>query len=590
MYPATRLPDTILLDGLPASIKTKAQLLGQLEPLLGPALSPSILDIELVQRGSDCFASVRFSTGTQCYRAVSTKEGLIKAHGWSVVLDGEQKAFRRKIALLEQLALRQEVVKHRDRQRDRKDDHRDPRERRDDHRERRDDPHRESRRDDHRREDPRYTCDTRIPCLIIDYERFSSRHSSRDLVALFHAYPSASTERHSSSWHLHIRSTDEVRRAWSERDAFVAGDGRRLRPYLSHALPSEAPSPRPPPREDPLDAIRNLFIAKTEPSAPVRIFEPIKAQAVDATLLNLPTFNRKYLEQLQALAAEDEDDAESTQADVLDKEEVQVQENELPNEIAVEDLVEPVSAVVVVAEKPKRRSRKSVGLAEPEPVPEAVISTPLLEAGCARLAGYYKQLYKTVWFEPIVPPVSEDQPAIAPKRSTRATGRRQDLFASTPASALLLRQKHVILGRSSIHSYGLFSGEDIPAGELVIEYVGEVIRHSLANVRERRLEEQLKAAGSTEMASSYFFRLDLTYVVDATHTGNLARFVNHCCDPNCIAKVVQLEGRQHIVFYARRHIGRGDEITYDYKFAIEEDPEKKIRCLCGAAACRKYLN
>lgn len=154
----------------------------------------------------------------------------------------------------------------------------------------------------------------------------------------------------------------------------------------------------------------------------------------------------------------------------------------------------------------------------------------------------------------------------------------------------MLRQKNVILGRSSIHSYGLFSGEDIAAGELVIEYVGEVIRHSLANVRERRLEEQLRAAGSTEMASSYFFRLDLTYVVDATHTGNLARFVNRCCDPNCIAKVVQLEGHQHIVFYARRPIARGDEITYDYKFAIEEDPGKKIRCLCGAAACRKYLN
>ena len=31
----------------------------------------------------------------------------------------------------------------------------------------------------------------------------------------------------------------------------------------------------------------------------------------------------------------------------------------------------------------------------------------------------------------------------------------------------------------------------------------------------------------------------------------------------------------------------GEEITYDYKFEIEDE---KIHCLCGAKNCRKYLN
>jgi SET domain-containing protein len=42
--------------------------------------------------------------------------------------------------------------------------------------------------------------------------------------------------------------------------------------------------------------------------------------------------------------------------------------------------------------------------------------------------------------------------------------------------------------------------------------------------------------------------------------------------------------------YARRDIRRGEEVTYDYKFPLEDDLEKKIRCLCGARSCRGYLN
>lgn len=34
-------------------------------------------------------------------------------------------------------------------------------------------------------------------------------------------------------------------------------------------------------------------------------------------------------------------------------------------------------------------------------------------------------------------------------------------------------------------------------------------------------------------------------------------------------------------------ISRGEELTYDYKFPIEEE---KLTCLCGSKHCRKYLN
>jgi len=145
---------------------------------------------------------------------------------------------------------------------------------------------------------------------------------------------------------------------------------------------------------------------------------------------------------------------------------------------------------------------------------------------------------------------------------------------------LKFRRKAMKFGKSAIHDWGLFAMENIGADEMVIEYVGDVVRPLLSDVREKAYEKQ-------GIGSSYLFRIDLEYVVDATKCGNLARFINHCCEPNCYAKVIKIDGQNKIVIYSKQPIGIGEEITYDYKFPIEDE---KIRCLCGAKGCRKYLN
>lgn len=61
------------------------------------------------------------------------------------------------------------------------------------------------------------------------------------------------------------------------------------------------------------------------------------------------------------------------------------------------------------------------------------------------------------------------------------------------------------LGRSGVHAWGLFARKPIPAGEFVIEYVGELIRLSVNDVRER-----------ADADSDYRFRVDTEWVVDAT--------------------------------------------------------------------------
>jgi len=122
--------------------------------------------------------------------------------------------------------------------------------------------------------------------------------------------------------------------------------------------------------------------------------------------------------------------------------------------------------------------------------------------------------------------------------------------------------------------------ESIERDDFVCEYIGELIRQKVADNREKQYEK-------SGMGSSYLFRIDDDLIVDATEKGNLSRFMNHSCDPNCYAKIINVEGQKKIVVYSKRDISQGEEITYDYKFPIED---VKIPCLCGSPKCRKYLN
>ncbi|CAB4060363.1 Histone-lysine N-methyltransferase set1,Histone-lysine N-methyltransferase SETD1B-A,Histone-lysine N-methyltransferase 2B,Histone-lysine N-methyltransferase trithorax,Histone-lysine N-methyltransferase 2A,Histone-lysine N-methyltransferase, H3 lysine-4 specific,Histone-lysine N-methyltransferase SETD1B [Lepeophtheirus salmonis] len=85
----------------------------------------------------------------------------------------------------------------------------------------------------------------------------------------------------------------------------------------------------------------------------------------------------------------------------------------------------------------------------------------------------------------------------------------------------------------------------------------------------------------------YMFRVDNDTVIDATLKGNAARFINHCCDPNCYSKIVDVIGKKHIVIFALKNILPGEELTYDYKFPKED---VKLPCTCGKKKCRKYMN
>uniref|UniRef100_A0A672JZ96 Histone-lysine N-methyltransferase SETD1B-A-like n=1 Tax=Sinocyclocheilus grahami TaxID=75366 RepID=A0A672JZ96_SINGR len=220
--------------------------------------------------------------------------------------------------------------------------------------------------------------------------------------------------------------------------------------------------------------------------------------------------------------------------------------------------------------------------------------------GCARSEGYYKidKKDKMKYLnssrlqseEPDVDTQGKSIPA-QPQASTRAGSERRSeqrrLLSSFSCDSDLLkfnqlkfRKKKIRFCKSHIHDWGLFAMEPIAADEMVIEYVGQNIRQVIADMREKRYEDK-------GIGSSYMFRVDHDTIIDATKCGNFARFINHSCNPNCYAKVITVESQKKIVIYSRQPINVNEEITYDYKFPIEDE---KIPCLCGAENCRGTLN
>ncbi|MDD0816097.1 SET domain-containing protein-lysine N-methyltransferase [Curvibacter sp. HBC28] len=135
--------------------------------------------------------------------------------------------------------------------------------------------------------------------------------------------------------------------------------------------------------------------------------------------------------------------------------------------------------------------------------------------------------------------------------------------------------------RSGVHGRGVFAVQDIAEGETVIEYVGEVITWDEAQDRHPH--------DPNDPNHTFYFHVDEDRVIDALNGGNSSRWINHSCDPNCIAD--EEDGR--IFIKALRNIYAGEELNYDYGLIIDERYTPKLKaeypCWCGAEACRGTL-
>jgi uncharacterized protein len=133
------------------------------------------------------------------------------------------------------------------------------------------------------------------------------------------------------------------------------------------------------------------------------------------------------------------------------------------------------------------------------------------------------------------------------------------------------------VGPSGIHRRGVFAAEDISRGRKVIEYTGERISRRAAAARFRRIWL------SRGPKRCYLFQLNRGWAIDGAVGGSGAELINHSCDPNLRTGRI----RGHILYFSRREIRRGEELTVDYRF-----PKRsvRVRCRCGSPKCRGTIN
>ena len=136
------------------------------------------------------------------------------------------------------------------------------------------------------------------------------------------------------------------------------------------------------------------------------------------------------------------------------------------------------------------------------------------------------------------------------------------------------------IGESQIHGRGVFAASHISKGEFIIEYLGEKITKEESTRRGLEREEYAKASGD---GAVYIFELDDKYDLDGNFEYNDARLINHACRTNCEA--VLEDGK--IKIYATRDIQEGEEILYNYGYALEHFMDHP--CHCGFPECVGYI-
>ena len=125
--------------------------------------------------------------------------------------------------------------------------------------------------------------------------------------------------------------------------------------------------------------------------------------------------------------------------------------------------------------------------------------------------------------------------------------------------------------RSAISGWGVYAAQAIPEDTRIVAYKGQLVSQAEAWRREQRYLPRQRI---------WIFEIDDRWARDAAYGGNIARYVNHSCQPNCY---VDIEGR-HIWIKASRRIRSGEELVYDYN----TDGVAGIPCRCRKS-CRRII-
>lgn len=125
--------------------------------------------------------------------------------------------------------------------------------------------------------------------------------------------------------------------------------------------------------------------------------------------------------------------------------------------------------------------------------------------------------------------------------------------------------------KSKVQGWGVFATETIPKNKRIIDYAGEKIPNKVSLEREAKYLDK---------GHIWCFKLTNRSAVDAHVGGNMARFINHSCKPNCYVQISD----GVIWIRAAKTIRKGSELNYNYN----TEGVATIKCRCRPG-CPNFL-
>ena len=98
--------------------------------------------------------------------------------------------------------------------------------------------------------------------------------------------------------------------------------------------------------------------------------------------------------------------------------------------------------------------------------------------------------------------------------------------------------------KSKLHGFGVFAKEPVNKNTRIIDYAGELISNKQSEKREDRYLKK---------GCIWVFRVNRNWSRDAAVGGNVARFINHSCEPNCW---IEVDAKTKTIWVRAERIGR----------------------------------
>ncbi|KAI1617841.1 histone-lysine N-methyltransferase SETD2 [Exophiala viscosa] len=128
--------------------------------------------------------------------------------------------------------------------------------------------------------------------------------------------------------------------------------------------------------------------------------------------------------------------------------------------------------------------------------------------------------------------------------------------------------------------YGLRTNVDLRPNDFIFEYIGETIPE--ATFRKRMVQYDNEG-----IKHFYFMSLSKGEFVDATKKGNLGRFCNHSCNPNCYVDKWVVGDKLRMGIFAERYVKAGEELVFNYN--VDRYGANPQPCYCGESNCTGFI-